>query len=71
MVYGTRHVVDANIWFVFLGVICEVDTGKWEDVKEVVGCLSGVAWRVAAFAVCIVLLFVLNSGRSVCVGYFF
>ena len=71
MVNWTRYVIDANIWFVFLGVICEVDAGKWEDVKKVVGCLSGVAWSVAAFAIGIVLLFVLNGGRSVCAGYFF
>ena len=71
MVYWTRHVINANIWFVFLRVLCEINTGKWEDVKKVVGCLSGVAWSVAVSAIGIVLLFVLNGGRSVCASYFF
>ena len=65
MVCWTRHVINANIWFVFLRVLCEINTGKWEDVKKVVGCLSGVAWSVAVSAIGIVLLFVLNGGSSV------
>ena len=70
MVGRARHVCDADIWLIFLRILRKVDASKWEDIKEVVGCVSGVAWRGLAFVVFVfVPVFVLKSRWLICVGY--